>query len=104
MFGSNLINLCKKEKRNVPIFVEEIIAAIESKGLNMDGIYRMSGNLVDVQKVRNQVDHGKLNFKDFDIHVLCGALKLFFRELDDPLVPYCLHQHFINSYCNLRFL
>ncbi len=97
VFGSNLLNLCKKEKRNVPIFVEEIIAVIETKGLDMDGIYRISGNLVDVQKVRQLVEHGKHNFRDFDIHVLCGALKTFFRELEDPLVPYGLHQYFLDS-------
>ena len=59
MYGSNLNNLCKREKRSVPLFVEEIINSIESRGLDMDGIYRISGNLSEVQKLRNQVDHGK---------------------------------------------
>lgn len=30
----------------------------------------------------------------WDIHVLAGALKLFFRELKDPLVPFCLLPRF----------
>jgi hypothetical protein len=100
----NLINLCKKEKKNVPSFVDEIISVIESKGLDVDGLYRISGNLSEVQKVRHQVDHGKHNFKDFDIHVLCGALKTFFRELDEPLIPYTFHQHLINSTSKIKFL
>ena len=75
--------------------MDEIIGAIESKGVDMDGIYRISGNLVEVQKVRHQVDHGKHSFKDCDIHVLCGALKTFFRELEEPLVPFSLHQDFL---------
>lgn len=70
----------------------------------MDGIYRISGNLAEVQKVRFQVDHGKNNFKDFDIHVLCGALKTFFRELEEPLIPFSLHQEFLNSISNLIIL
>ena len=41
---------------------------------------------------------GKHNFDNFDTHVLCGALKTFFRELEDPLVPYGLHQHFLSSF------
>ena len=44
----------------MPLFVEDIISSIESRGLEMDGIYRISGNLSEVQKLRNQVDHGKL--------------------------------------------
>ena len=59
VYGSSLINLCKREKRSVPLFVEEITTAIESRGLDMDGLYRISGNLSEVQKLRNQVDHGK---------------------------------------------
>jgi len=45
----------------VPLFVEEITKAIENKGLDMDGIYRISGNLAEVQKLRLQVHQG--NFK-----------------------------------------
>ena len=40
---------------------------------------------------------GKHNFKDFDIHVLCGALKTFFRELEEPLIPFELHEEFLSS-------
>jgi hypothetical protein len=81
----------------VPYFVEEITAAIEAKGLDMDGLYRISGNVTEVQKLRHQVDHGKYNFKDFDIHVLCGALKTFFRELDDSLIPVGFRTHFVEA-------
>ena len=58
LYGSNLINLCKHERRMVPLFVEEIIKSIENKGLDMVGIYRISGHLAEVQKVRHQVDQG----------------------------------------------
>lgn len=63
----------------------------------MDGLYRVSGNITEVQKLRYQVDHGKQNFKDFDIHVLSGGLKTFFRELDDSLVPTAFTPHFIEA-------
>ncbi len=81
----------------MPAFVIDLTAAIEAKGLDMDGIYRISGNLVEIQKLKHQVQHGKQNFKDFDIHVLCGALKTYLRELDEPLIPDELYQGFIDS-------
>jgi hypothetical protein len=52
------MNLCQKERERVPYFVKEITAAIEAKGLDMDGLYRISGNVTEVQKLRHQVDHG----------------------------------------------
>lgn len=40
--------------------------------------------------VCNQVDQNNLSALDQeeDVHVLTGALKLFFRELKEPLIPY----------------
>jgi len=38
---------------------------------------------------------GDYDVTDYDIHVLTGAVKLFFRELRDPLIPSCLLEQFI---------
>jgi hypothetical protein len=61
VFGANLINLSKRDKRTVPLFVDEIIEAIENKGLDADGIYRISGNILEVQKLRHHIDHSNRN-------------------------------------------
>lgn len=82
-------------------------------GLQVDGIYRVSGNLATIQKLRLLVDQGgwscrrppprtsadvsllspeeqlDLDHSQWeDIHVVTGALKMFFRELPEPLVPF----------------
>ncbi|XP_047405972.1 rho GTPase-activating protein 9 isoform X2 [Sciurus carolinensis] len=86
------------------------------RGLDVDGIYRVSGNLAVVQKLRFLVDReravtsdGRYVFPENpgpesrldldnaewdDIHVVTGALKLFLRELPQPLVPSMLLPHF----------
>ncbi|ELK26536.1 Rho GTPase-activating protein 15 [Myotis davidii] len=52
------------------------------KGLDVDGIYRVSGNLATIQKLRFIVNQEeKLNLDDSqweDIHVVTGALKIKF--------------------------
>jgi len=96
VFGCSLEKLCHLEKRTVPLFVEECILAIEQKDENLktDGIYRASGNLSQVQKIRLQVDQNNFNclYQEEDVHVLAGSLKLFFREMREPLISYDLFE------------
>ncbi|XP_055365040.1 rho GTPase-activating protein 9 isoform X5 [Betta splendens] len=110
VFGCRLEMLCERERSTVPRFVRLCTEAVERRGLDTDGIYRVSGNLAVIQKLRFLVNHEravttdgrymfpaelvqeeKLNLDSSeweDIHVITGALKLFFRELPEPLVPY----------------
>ncbi|XP_031206072.1 rho GTPase-activating protein 9 isoform X3 [Mastomys coucha] len=116
VFGCHLESLCQREGDTVPSFVRLCVEAVDKKGLDVDGIYRVSGNLAVVQKLRFLVDReravtsdgrymfpeqagqeGKLDLDSAewdDIHVVTGALKLFFRELPQPLVPALLLPHF----------
>nr|XP_006825172.1 PREDICTED: rho GTPase-activating protein 12-like [Saccoglossus kowalevskii] len=99
VFGSHLVQLCEKERSLVPKFVVQCIATIDKRGLRVDGIYRVSGNMSHVQKLRFTVDQEQpLNLNDpkwDDIHVIAGSLKLFFRELKEPLFPYKLFDRFV---------
>ncbi|XP_056092202.1 rho GTPase-activating protein 15 isoform X2 [Rhinichthys klamathensis goyatoka] len=91
VFGCGLELLCDREKCTVPQFVKKCTEAVERRGLETDGIYRVSGNLAVIQKLRFSVNHERLDLDDpqwDDIHVITGALKLFFRELPEPLIPY----------------
>ncbi|XP_029947213.1 rho GTPase-activating protein 15 isoform X1 [Salarias fasciatus] len=110
VFGCRLEMLCEREKSTIPRFVRLCTEAVERRGLDADGIYRVSGNLAVIQKLRFLVNHEravttdgrymfpaelvqeeKLNLDESeweDIHVITGALKLFFRELPEPLVPF----------------
>ncbi|KAF6032606.1 ARHGAP15 [Bugula neritina] len=92
VFGSRLQFICDRESTTVPRFLDRCIQAIESKGLDFDGLYRISGNLAQIQKLRLLVDQSDdYNLADYDVNVLTGALKLFFRELKEPLIPFQLY-------------
>ncbi|XP_077109432.1 rho GTPase-activating protein 27 isoform X2 [Ranitomeya variabilis] len=101
VFGCHLHHLCDREKRDVPEFVSQSIEVVEKRGLDIDGLYRISGNLAVIQKLRYKVDHGE-NFslddgRWEDVHVITGALKLFFRELPEPLFPFSHYQLFVEA-------
>ncbi|XP_072511269.1 rho GTPase-activating protein 9 isoform X2 [Notamacropus eugenii] len=115
VFGCHLESLCKREGSTVPNFFRLCIDTVDKRGLDVDGIYRVSGNLAIIQKLRFLVDreravtsdgrylfpeqpgqegHLDLDSAEWDdIHVVTGALKLFLRELPQPLVPPSLLPH-----------
>ncbi|XP_062981408.1 rho GTPase-activating protein 12 isoform X5 [Elgaria multicarinata webbii] len=101
VFGCNLSSLCQRENSTVPKFVKLCIEHVEEHGLDVDGLYRVSGNLAVIQKLRFAVNHDeKLDLNDSkweDIHVITGALKMFFRELPEPLFTYSHFNDFVNA-------
>ncbi|XP_065438959.1 rho GTPase-activating protein 12 isoform X13 [Chrysemys picta bellii] len=101
VFGSSLTSLCQRENSSVPKFVKLCIEHVEEHGLDVDGLYRVSGNLAVIQKLRFAVNHDeKLDLNDSkweDIHVITGALKMFFRELPEPLFTYNHFNDFVNA-------
>ncbi|RXN15127.1 rho GTPase-activating 12-like isoform X2 [Labeo rohita] len=101
VFGSSLSSLCQRESTTIPHFVSMCIDQVEKNGLGVDGLYRVSGNLAIIQKLRFAVNHDeKVDLGDSkweDIHVTTGALKMFFRELPEPLFPYAFFNNFISA-------
>uniref|UniRef100_A0A671MZD6 Rho GTPase-activating protein 12-like n=1 Tax=Sinocyclocheilus anshuiensis TaxID=1608454 RepID=A0A671MZD6_9TELE len=101
VFGCSLNALCQREGTSVPNFVKMCIEHVENTGLNVDGLYRVSGNLAVIQKLRFAVNHDeKVNLEDNkweDIHVTTGALKMFFRELPEPLFTYASFNDFVEA-------
>ncbi|XP_073775433.1 rho GTPase-activating protein 12a isoform X11 [Danio rerio] len=101
VFGCSLSSLCQRENSTVPRFVWLCIEQVEKNGLGVDGLYRVSGNLAIIQKLRFAVNHEeKIDLGDSkweDIHVTTGALKMFFRELPEPLFTYTFFSDFISA-------
>ncbi|XP_065666554.1 rho GTPase-activating protein 15 isoform X2 [Hydra vulgaris] len=98
-FGCPIAKICEREDTLVPKLVVQLINEVEKRGLDVDGIYRVSGNLSMIQKLRVMVDHGEaIDYQQHqwnDIHLLTGALKLYFRELPEPLIPFNMFEKFI---------
>ncbi|XP_078378441.1 rho GTPase-activating protein 15-like isoform X3 [Oculina patagonica] len=101
VFGCHIAHLCERQKTTVPVFVSSCIAAIEKRGLSYDGLYRVCGNVSTVQKLRIMIDQEEkivLGEPPFDdVHALTGSLKLYFRELPEPLIPYDFFSGFVEA-------
>ncbi|KAK9754221.1 RhoGAP domain [Popillia japonica] len=92
IFGNKLTVLHETSHSKIPEFVRKAVELIETeKNIKSEHIYRLSGNMATIQKIRLKID-GR-NYKVLEeyrneIDVLTGCLKLFYRELVEPLIPY----------------
>ena len=92
VFGMKLDELFRRDDSAVPLVVYQCIQAVDLFGLDTEGIYRTNGNANHISQLRSRFDHdsSKIDFRDpeaffHDVNSVAGLLKMFFRELPDPL-------------------
>ncbi|XP_048016328.1 rho GTPase-activating protein 35 [Megalobrama amblycephala] len=99
-FGVPLANVVSAE-RPIPLFIEKCIRYIETTGLSTEGIYRVSGNKAEMESMQRQFDQDPnidLIEKDLSVNTVAGAMKSFFSELPDPLVPYSMQVELVEAF------
>ncbi|XP_035666797.1 unconventional myosin-IXAa-like isoform X11 [Branchiostoma floridae] len=95
-FGADISTLLP-EGRKVPVLVEKCISFVEKEGLYTVGIYRKSGAAAKIKQLRDacNADVDAVDMEAYPIHVVCNVLKLFFREMAEPLLTYALYEDFL---------
>jgi len=93
VFGQTLDDLFNRDQSPVPLVVYQCIQAVDLFGLDHEGIYRISGNAHQVQELKTQFDQNafSVDFRNpesfyHDVNNPANLLKLFLRELPDPLL------------------
>ncbi|KAJ1574162.1 hypothetical protein NDA12_005999 [Ustilago hordei] len=103
IFGVDLAEQMARDKVEVPAILEKCATAIEEMGIENMGIYRLSGTTSKVQRLKASFDADWRQvdlFKDEamqDINIVAGCLKLWFRELPEPLLTHELYSSFIEA-------
>ncbi|XP_011882942.1 PREDICTED: unconventional myosin-IXb-like isoform X2 [Vollenhovia emeryi] len=99
VFGVPLYKLdCGDGK--VPLVVDRLITTIEMHGLYTEGIYRKSGVSSKVRELKMKMDGGdleKVDFENYQVHVLAAVLKSFFRDMPEPLLTYEYYDDFLHA-------
>ena len=58
VFGVSLDDLLKRDGSAIPLVVYQCLQAVDLFGLEVEGIYRLSGSAVHVTKLRTIFDNG----------------------------------------------
>ncbi|XP_044052534.1 rho GTPase-activating protein 25 isoform X2 [Siniperca chuatsi] len=102
VFGKGLMDTVTYEQRfgphMVPILVQKCVEFIKEHGLNEEGIFRLPGQDNAVKQFRDAFDAGERpSFpSDTDVHTVASLLKLYLRELPEPVVPWTQYQDFLD--------
>ncbi|KAJ3327639.1 hypothetical protein HDU76_011402 [Blyttiomyces sp. JEL0837] len=101
VFGVDLTLLAERDGQLTPLLVTQCIQAVERYGLRVQGLYRVSGttSLIHKLKIMFDRDGAKVNMEEWADHVavITGTLKLYFRELPQPLLPKNMYHEFIDA-------
>lgn len=102
VFGCDLGEHLLNSGHEIPMVLKCCAEFIETNGI-VDGIYRLSGVNSNIQKLRNAFDEDRVPalYEDEailqDIHSVASLLKMYFRELPNPLCTYQLYHTFVNA-------
>uniref|UniRef100_A0A8C6Z784 Rho GTPase-activating protein 39 n=1 Tax=Nothoprocta perdicaria TaxID=30464 RepID=A0A8C6Z784_NOTPE len=106
MFGSSLQDIIAMQKERYPDrqlpwvqtrLSEEVLAL---NGDQTEGIFRVPGDIDEVNALKLQVDQWKIPTGLEDPHVPASLLKLWYRELEEPLIPHDFYEQCITHYEN----
>ncbi|XP_071064191.1 rho GTPase-activating protein 39 isoform X2 [Dasypus novemcinctus] len=104
MFGSALQEVMSAQKERYPDrqlpwvqtrLSEEVLAL---NGDQTEGIFRVPGDIDEVNALKLQVDQWKVPTGLEDPHVPASLLKLWYRELEEPLIPPEFYEQCIAHY------
>uniref|UniRef100_A0A3B4AYW0 Uncharacterized protein n=1 Tax=Periophthalmus magnuspinnatus TaxID=409849 RepID=A0A3B4AYW0_9GOBI len=101
VFGVKINVVTKRERSKVPYIVRQCIEEVEKRGIDEVGIYRISGVATDIQALKLAFDTNTkdilMMLSDMDINAIAGTLKLYFRELPEPLLTDRFYRAFMEG-------
>ncbi|CAG8749680.1 12130_t:CDS:2, partial [Acaulospora colombiana] len=75
----------------IPKFLEACLEEVETRGFIEDGIYRISGSKLQIDRLKAELNAASIGshvkFEEQDIHNICSLIKLWIREIPEGLFP-----------------
>ncbi|XP_004607455.1 rho GTPase-activating protein 22 isoform X3 [Sorex araneus] len=102
IFGQRLEDTVHHERkygpRLAPLLVEQCVDFIRERGLTEEGLFRMPGQANLVRDLQDSFDCGEKPLFDSstDVHTVASLLKLYLRELPEPVVPFARYEDFLS--------
>ncbi|XP_069674699.1 uncharacterized protein RhoGAP93B isoform X2 [Periplaneta americana] len=106
MFGNTLEEVMALQKERFPHrklpWVQSTLSeeVLRLQGAQTEGIFRVSADVDEVNSLKNRIDHWELPNDITDAHAPASLLKLWYRELYEPLIPDSMYAECVNHHAD----
>eukprot|EP00049_Salpingoeca_infusionum_P018809 m.358865 g.358865 ORF g.358865 m.358865 type:complete len:598 (-) comp18325_c0_seq1:118-1911(-) len=98
VFGIPLFEIRSVTPEGVPKIIDKAVCHLLETGLDVEGIFRRSASAVLVQQLKEDIDTGlPVDFSQHDAHVPAVLIKMFLRNLPEPLLTFEAYDHFVSA-------
>lgn len=99
VFGFPLEEHLRVNGRRIALVVEKCTACLLASGMDEEGLFRITGSASKIKKLKSAFNAGFADMSEFerDPHTVASVLKLYLRELPEPLMTFDLYDEWMKA-------
>ncbi|XP_066972417.1 SH3 domain-binding protein 1-like isoform X1 [Macrobrachium rosenbergii] len=107
VYGVPLHDHLRIVQKDIAEPIQVCVMRIIEVGLYEEGIFRVAGSASKIRRLKGAFDANLVTYetlaladehdRDYDVHVVAGALKCYLRELPEPLLTHVLHDQWLEA-------
>eukprot|EP01103_Thecamoeba_quadrilineata_P017886 TRINITY_DN653_c0_g1_i1.p1 TRINITY_DN653_c0_g1~~TRINITY_DN653_c0_g1_i1.p1 ORF type:complete len:381 (-),score=51.25 TRINITY_DN653_c0_g1_i1:182-1324(-) len=90
----------ENQNGDILVFVQNILHYLELHGLQVEGLFRVSGDAQEIEHLKQMCNEGQTLTNDlllqYSVHTVAGLFKTYLRELPEPLITFEHYEKFVN--------
>ncbi|XP_064626065.1 rho GTPase-activating protein 45-like isoform X2 [Lineus longissimus] len=98
-FGIDFKEQVEERHIDIPPILVKCVAEVEKRGITQKGLYRVSGVKSRVEKLCQsfEIEGDKVDLTEHHPNVIANVLKLYLRQLPEPLLTFPLYSEFVRA-------
>eukprot|EP01102_Stenamoeba_stenopodia_P002390 TRINITY_DN1220_c0_g1_i3.p1 TRINITY_DN1220_c0_g1~~TRINITY_DN1220_c0_g1_i3.p1 ORF type:complete len:541 (+),score=106.66 TRINITY_DN1220_c0_g1_i3:182-1804(+) len=103
-FGVDLLQASQRRlaRNSIPRVMQDCVEYLKQEGASYEGLFRVPGSASLIEYYKDQYDQGEeVNLSECnDPHTVAGLLKLYVREMPEPLLTFGLYDKLLTAFEN----
>eukprot|EP00954_Amorphochlora_amoebiformis_P003619 279963-Amorphochlora_amoeboformis.AAC.1 len=100
VFGAPLSEVVRIHgKQGLPAVIVDCVTVLRTKHLLHEGLFRIPGNNTNIIALKQRYDYGgQVDLNGETANDVSGLLKLYLRDMPEPLFPWEFYDEFLNAF------